>query len=64
LNDNNFSAPVPEFFADFKNLTSLEVSSSGLNGKFPEKIFQVPTLQMLDLSLIMTTSRFFARISS
>ncbi|XP_059429264.1 receptor-like protein 6 [Corylus avellana] len=50
LNDNNFSAPVPEFFADFKNLTSLEVTSSGLNGKFPKKIFQISTLRMLDLS--------------
>jgi Leucine-rich repeat (LRR) protein len=50
LNDNDFSAPVPEFFADFKNLTSLEVFESRLNGKFPEKIFQVPTLQTLDLS--------------
>jgi Leucine-rich repeat (LRR) protein len=38
------------FFADFKNLTSLEVSSSRLNGTFPKKIFQVPTLQTIDLS--------------
>jgi Leucine-rich repeat (LRR) protein len=50
LNGNNFFAPVPDFFADFKNLTSLEISSSWLNGKFPEKIFQVPTLRTLDLS--------------
>ncbi|XP_059461896.1 receptor-like protein 6 [Corylus avellana] len=50
LSRNNFSALVPEFFADFKNLTSLEVSYSGLSGKFPNKIFQVPTLQTLDLS--------------
>ncbi|XP_059429281.1 receptor-like protein 7 [Corylus avellana] len=50
LSGNNFSAPVPEFFADFKNLTSLDFFDSQLNGKFPEKIFQVPTLQMLDMS--------------
>jgi Leucine-rich repeat (LRR) protein len=50
LNGNNFFAPVPDFFADFKNLTSLEISSSWLDGKFPEKIFQVPTLRTLDLS--------------
>ncbi|XP_059429259.1 receptor-like protein 19 [Corylus avellana] len=50
LNDNDFSAPVPEFFADFKNLTSLKVSYSGFDGKFPEKIFQIPTLLTLDLS--------------
>jgi Leucine-rich repeat (LRR) protein len=31
-------------------LTSLHLSSCGLNGQFPEKIFQVPTLQTLDLS--------------
>jgi Leucine-rich repeat (LRR) protein len=50
LNSNYFSSLVPNFFADFKNLTSLEVSSSGLNGTFPKKIFQVPTLQTIDLS--------------
>jgi Leucine-rich repeat (LRR) protein len=50
LNDNDFSTPVPEFFADFKKLTSLEVSNSWLNGKFLEKIFKVPTLQTLELS--------------
>jgi Leucine-rich repeat (LRR) protein len=50
LNGNDFSSPVPNFFSDFKNLTSLKVSSSGLNGTFPKKIFQVPTLQTLDLS--------------
>ena len=32
LNLNNFNAPVPEFFADFKNLTSLNLSYCGLNG--------------------------------
>jgi hypothetical protein len=50
LNDNNFSAPTPDFFADFKNLTSLKISYSCFDGKFPEKIFQVPTLRTLDLS--------------
>ena len=32
------------------NLTLLRLSSCGLHGTFPEKIFQVPTLQILDLS--------------
>ena len=50
LSQNNFSAPVPEFLADFKNLTFLNFYDCELNGKFPEKIFQVPMLQMLDLS--------------
>jgi Leucine-rich repeat (LRR) protein len=31
-------------------LTSLILSSCGLNGTFPEKIFQIPTLETLDLS--------------
>ena len=51
LHNNSFSAaPVPNFFANFRNLTSLRLSSCELNGQFPEKIFQVPTLQTLDLS--------------
>ncbi|KAM3737772.1 hypothetical protein ACB098_09G081600 [Castanea mollissima] len=51
LDKNNFSAaPVPEFFAEFRNLTTLRLSSCELNGTFPEKIFQVLTLQTLDLS--------------
>ncbi|XP_035545131.1 receptor-like protein 7 [Juglans regia] len=50
LADNQFFVPVPEFFADFKNLTSLSFTSSKLNGKFPEKIFQIPTLQRIELS--------------
>ncbi|XP_059429284.1 receptor-like protein 6 [Corylus avellana] len=45
-----FLGRLPEFFADFKNLTSLDFSYCYLNGKFPEKIFQVPTLQTLKLS--------------
>ncbi|XP_059458307.1 receptor-like protein 6 [Corylus avellana] len=34
----------------FQNLTSLILSSCGLNGTFPEKIFQIPTLEKLDIS--------------
>ncbi|KAE8099116.1 hypothetical protein FH972_017121 [Carpinus fangiana] len=50
LDSNNFSSPVSEFFANFKNLMSLDFSFSSLNGKFPEKIFQISTLQTLYLS--------------
>ncbi|XP_035545706.1 receptor-like protein 6 isoform X3 [Juglans regia] len=50
LAHNQFFVPVPEFFADFKNLTSLSFTSSNLIGKFPEKIFQIPTLQRIELS--------------
>ncbi|THG06287.1 hypothetical protein TEA_027498 [Camellia sinensis var. sinensis] len=50
LGSNNYSAPVPEFFANFRNLTVLSLNSSNLKGQFPEKIFQIPTLQTLDLT--------------
>ncbi|PQM33753.1 receptor-like protein 12 [Prunus yedoensis var. nudiflora] len=50
IENNNLSTQVPEFFSNFTNLTSLRLSSSGLYGTFPEKIFQVPTLQTIDLS--------------
>jgi len=50
LDNNNLSTPVPEFFANFAKLTSLRLGSSGLIGTFPVNIFQVPTLEILDLS--------------
>nr|AIE39614.1 verticillium wilt resistance-like protein [Humulus lupulus] len=49
LNGNNLSAMVPQWFADFSNLTSLALVSCGLFGNFPEKIFQVATLQNIVL---------------
>ncbi|XP_010035713.2 receptor-like protein 54 [Eucalyptus grandis] len=51
LGNNNLSTTVPEFFAFFGNLTTLHLSSCGLQGVFPQKIFQVQTLQTLDLSV-------------
>ncbi|CAN1771769.1 Receptor-like protein 7 [Linum perenne] len=50
LDSNEFSSPIPDFFAEFRNLTVLRLSSCLLNGAFPEKIFQVPSLELLDLS--------------
>nr|XP_028957534.1 receptor-like protein 54 [Malus domestica] len=50
LDGNNISAPVPGFFANFSKLTTLRLRDCGLNGTFPKQIFQVPTLQTLDLS--------------
>ncbi|XP_048439372.1 receptor-like protein 33 [Pyrus x bretschneideri] len=64
LDYNDFSIQVPEFFSKFPNLTSLHLrgsgsygtgsslyeTGSGLYGTIPEKIFQVPTLQTIDLS--------------
>ncbi|KAH7866363.1 hypothetical protein Vadar_019408 [Vaccinium darrowii] len=51
LSSNNFTSHVPGFFANFRNLTVLRLSSSNLNGTFPKNIFhQVPTLKTLNLA--------------
>ncbi|XP_058216921.1 receptor-like protein 34 [Rhododendron vialii] len=51
LSANNFSSPVPDFFANFANLTVLILSDSEFYGTFPNTIFQrVQTLETLDLS--------------
>ncbi|KAI3908562.1 hypothetical protein MKX01_009364 [Papaver californicum] len=50
LNQNNISAEVPEFFSEFRNLTSLYLSSCGLHGKFPERVLQLKTLRSLHMS--------------
>lgn len=47
---NVMFVPVPEFFGDFSHLTSLTLKGCYLNGKFPEKIFQLPLLENLDIS--------------
>ncbi|KAL7169596.1 hypothetical protein ACSBR2_034601 [Camellia fascicularis] len=49
LSDNNLSGPIPEFIANFSNLTSLHLRNCQF-GTLPEKIIKVPTLQTLDLS--------------
>ncbi|XP_015159001.1 receptor-like protein 12 [Solanum tuberosum] len=49
LDDNNLSTIVPEFLANFTKLTTLSLSNCNLRGEFPNKIFQVPTLQEPDL---------------
>ncbi|KAM5560484.1 receptor-like protein 53 [Rosa sericea] len=49
LDSNDLSTPLPEFFSYFTNLTSLLLQYSGIYGTFPKKIFQVPTLQTIDL---------------
>ncbi|KAB2630477.1 receptor-like protein 12 [Pyrus ussuriensis x Pyrus communis] len=50
IENNNLYTHVPEFFSNFPNLTSLRMVNSGLHGAFPKKIFEVPTLQTIDLS--------------
>ncbi|AES87005.1 verticillium wilt disease resistance protein [Medicago truncatula] len=50
LGENNFSSPVPQTFANFKNLTTLNLQNCGLTDTFPQKIFQIRTLSIIDLS--------------
>ncbi|XP_070037121.1 receptor-like protein 50 isoform X2 [Nicotiana tomentosiformis] len=50
LDVNNLSAPIPDFFLDFSNLTVLSLYSCNLIGEVPQKIFQVSTLQTINLS--------------
>ncbi|KAI5663315.1 hypothetical protein M9H77_22638 [Catharanthus roseus] len=50
LDNNNLSATVPSFFANFSNLIVLSLSYCNLEGHFSQEIFQIPTLRRLDLS--------------
>ncbi|KAJ1419316.1 Leucine-rich repeat [Sesbania bispinosa] len=50
LDQNNLSSPVPETFANFKNLTTLSLAYCGLTGNFPQKIFQIGALSIIDIS--------------
>ncbi|XP_074282431.1 receptor-like protein 7 [Silene latifolia] len=47
---NYLADVVPDFMANFRNLTLLHLSNSQLNGIFPRKVLQLPTLRSLDLS--------------
>ncbi|KAK3444982.1 hypothetical protein EUGRSUZ_A00577 [Eucalyptus grandis] len=49
LDGNNLSTTVPEFFALFSNLKTLHLSSCGLQGVFPRKIFQTLDLSFNEL---------------
>nr|GMC83007.1 receptor-like protein 12 [Ipomoea batatas] len=50
LDGITFSAPFPDFFAEFTNLTVLSLAGCDFSGTVPQKVFQVPTLQTIDLS--------------
>ncbi|KAG7965137.1 hypothetical protein I3843_09G209200 [Carya illinoinensis] len=50
LEGNNLNTSVPEFVGDFKSLRYLFLRYSSLYGTFPKKIFQLPMLEILDLS--------------
>nr|XP_011466459.1 PREDICTED: receptor-like protein 12 isoform X2 [Fragaria vesca subsp. vesca] len=49
IDSNNLSTQVPKFLSNFPNLTSLHIMNSRLQGTFPKEIFQVHTLQIIDL---------------
>ncbi|KAF3448075.1 hypothetical protein FNV43_RR08783 [Rhamnella rubrinervis] len=48
--DYNLFVPVPVFFSNYSNMTSMYLRSSGLYGLFPNEIFQVPAIQNFDIS--------------
>ncbi|VAH71567.1 unnamed protein product [Triticum turgidum subsp. durum] len=52
LQDNFYetTAPFPEFFMDFLNLSVLRLGSTNLQGWFPCRTFESKTLRVLDLS--------------
>ncbi|KAI5004341.1 hypothetical protein ZWY2020_031584 [Hordeum vulgare] len=47
---SNDVGPIPEFFADFPNLSELQLSHMDLQGWFPQRFFQLKNLRVLDLS--------------
>ncbi|KAF7027228.1 hypothetical protein CFC21_039290 [Triticum aestivum] len=47
---SNDAGPIPEFFADFPNLSELQLSDMNLQGWFPQRFFQLKNLRVLDLS--------------
>ncbi|KAF7848705.1 hypothetical protein BT93_L1720 [Corymbia citriodora subsp. variegata] len=50
LSSVSLLSPVPPVLANFSSLTSLELGSCQLNGEFPVSIFQLPNLEVLDIS--------------
>ncbi|KAI6705997.1 hypothetical protein NL676_008959 [Syzygium grande] len=46
----SLSSTIPPVLANFSSLTSLELGYCGLNGDFPVSIFQLPKLEVLDIS--------------
>ncbi|XP_058111858.1 receptor-like protein 33 [Magnolia sinica] len=50
LSRNNLSSAVPNFIGNLSSLTSLLLTECGLHGKFPDSVFQLPNLQIIDTS--------------
>lgn len=45
----DISFPVPDIFANLSSLRAITLINCGLQGKFPEAVFQLPNLQYLDM---------------
>ncbi|XP_047982067.1 receptor like protein 22-like [Salvia hispanica] len=50
LDSNDLSTVVPDLFAGFTSLTTLSLIGCQLNSSFHSKLFQIPSLQNVDLS--------------
>ncbi|XP_060667247.1 receptor-like protein 33 [Ziziphus jujuba] len=50
LSGLNLSSQVPESLANLSSLTHLSLDRCGLIGEFPKRIFQLPNIQVVDLS--------------
>ncbi|XP_056173606.1 receptor-like protein 6 [Syzygium oleosum] len=61
LSSVSLSSPVPHVLANFSSLTSLRLGNCRLNGDFPVSIFQMPNLEILDISLNPNLSGFFPK---
>ncbi|QCE03374.1 LRR receptor-like serine/threonine-protein kinase FLS2 [Vigna unguiculata] len=59
LDGNDLSSAVPETFADFKFLTILSLCCCQLTGTFPQKIFNIGTLLVVDVSWNNDLQGFF-----
>ncbi|KAF8036734.1 hypothetical protein BT93_C2447 [Corymbia citriodora subsp. variegata] len=51
-------SPFPHILANFSSLKSLVLSNCGLHGEFPVSIFQLPKLEVLDISYNENLSGF------
>ncbi|KAL0389163.1 UNVERIFIED_CONTAM: Receptor-like protein 6 [Sesamum calycinum] len=63
LDGNDILSSVPNFFANFSYLTTLSLSSCGLNnslsGSIPQSLFSLPSLETLGLSYNQLSGRLY-----
>ena len=63
LHQVNLSSSIPESLTNLSSLTHLSLSGCGLYGKFPEKIFQLPKLDVIFGPCNHVLTGFFSIIS-